>query len=62
MSQRPPVFLLLEEAAEKYDIPPRVVLDAATRGLVRAARINGHLAVAESDGHRLSQERPPETV
>ena len=57
-----PVYLLLEEAAKKYGLPSRVLLEAAVHGLVRAARINGHLAVSEDDVRRLSQRQDVDTV
>ena len=62
MSKGAPVYLLLEEAAKKYGISSHLVMEAAVRGVVRAARVNGHLVVAENDVRRLSEEKDVESL
>ncbi len=48
-----PVYLRVEDAATKYDLEPQFLSRAVERGLVRAIRINGHIAVAEEDVRKL---------
>ena len=62
MSSQHPTYLKLEDAVTAYGIEQDLLTRAIERGLVRAIRINGHLAVAESDVRRLSEERTPEAV
>ena len=55
-------YLFLEQAAAKYRLPLDFLTQAAQRGLIRAARINGHLAVSEEDVRHLSQRQDADTV
>ncbi len=55
-------YLFLEQAAAKYRLPLDLLTQAAQRGLIRAARINGHLAVSEEDVRHLSQRQDADTV
>ncbi len=48
-----PVYLRVEEAVAKYDLAPELLSRAVARGLVRAIRINGYIAVAEEDVRKL---------
>ncbi len=48
-----PIYLRLEEACQKYSLEHDHLTRAVERGLVRAIRINGHIAVAEEDVRKL---------
>ncbi len=48
-----PVYLRWEEAIRKYEIEENALRAAVEHGLVRAIRINGHIAVAEEDVRKL---------
>ncbi len=47
------VYLRLEEACQKYNLERDHLTRAVERGLVRAIRVNGHIAVAEEDVRKL---------
>lgn len=48
-----PVYLLWQEAVRKYGVNEQALQTAIERGLVRAIRVNGHIAVAEEDVRKL---------
>jgi len=43
------VYLRLEEAVTKYGLEPEFLSRAVERGIVRAIRVNGHIAVVAED-------------
>ena len=48
-----PRYLVLEDACRKYDIESSHLTRAVEHGIVRAVRVNGHIAVAEEDVRKL---------
>ena len=48
-----PAYLLWEEAIRKYEIDENALRAAVERGLVRAIKVDGHIAVAEEDVRKL---------
>ena len=46
-------YIPLGEAAVKYDVSAELLSEAVERGIVRAIRVNGHIAVAEEDVRKL---------
>ncbi len=48
-----PVYLRLEEACRKYNLEHDLLMRAVEHGVVRAIRVNGHIAVAEEDVRKL---------
>ncbi len=53
MSSQHPTYLKIEDAVTTYGIEQDFLTRAVERGLVRAIRINGHIAVAEEDVRKL---------
>ncbi len=50
---RIPRYVPFREAATRYDISAELLSEAVERGIVRAIRVNGHIAVAEEDVRKL---------
>ena len=53
MTEKAPRYIVLEDACQKYHLEHDHLTRAVERGLVRAIRINGHIAVAEEDVRKL---------
>ena len=50
---RIPRYIPLGEAAVKYDVSAELLSEAVERGIIRAIRVNGHIAIAEEDVRKL---------
>jgi len=53
MTEKAPRYIVLEEACQRYSLERDHLTRAVERGLVRAIRVNGHIAVAEEDVRKL---------
>ena len=53
MIEKAPRYIVLEDACQKYNLERDHLTRAVERGIVRAIRVNGHIAVAEEDVRKL---------
>ena len=53
MIEKAPRYIVLEDACQKYELERDHLTRAVERGIVRAIRVNGHIAVAEEDVRKL---------
>ena len=53
MIEKAPRYIVLEDACQKYNLERDHLTRAVERGIIRAIRVNGHIAVAEEDVRKL---------
>lgn len=53
MIEKAPRYIVLEDACQRYNLERDHLTRAVERGIVRAIRVNGHIAVAEEDVRKL---------
>ncbi len=51
-------YIPLADAATKYEVSEGFLSQAVERGIIRAIRVNGHIAVAEDDVRKLRNGEP----
>lgn len=57
-----PTYILLEEAAVGYNVPPAVLRSAVASGSIRAVEIDGKIAVADEDAAIVAAQMKAEST